>query len=642
MPSAKKLRGRQKKASKKKSPQRLPQSVAQSSGDLNQLISNQQSFDLATPDGPVTLTPETLRGLQEDMVRLQSVQHSVEAPGEELPPHPAEDIAPAGLSTEPAAVALTKQAVLQMYRIPNMPPSASVGFDPVVQVLGVGLKHKSGEDEYWNCELSDGNNSFRGVLVPSLAHLVHDTSIKYSILRILKFTVKKREGGGRYCLIFDAEVAGPNPGSAVGSPFWLTEDVLERIEEMDREATSHASRVLQQINDNFEEAECLIQSVLSDRLLEKIGMGFSTDCLAIKEQYRIDIMLDWFEILASIVRVRGGVSMITLLSPVLNKFLAPAGIVPETEYYGTTINYFMSVAKLFKIVSVLVVEIDFFPRHFFKFACGAVFWNLDRNTNPEVQHALRGVCDAGSAFIRQALGKLQGTSLEFTDELLSIANMRVCPGDSTFRSSLFVLIKEAPSNVEMEHLVAVLRFFVDHDCVDRDMIRSIVELADFAREHNFPDCWDCLDILYNALNATGDHHGSSDRRMSIAVDEGLIQLIQKMGYEEVDAIEAIVYLLAQGVTRWSKLSLSMARVDLEELADTDVDEEGPFSHQIEELIECSRVFCTRRCTCCAASLAVGSIFRCGSCGTVYCSPVCQVCGNRCVWSLSSLVLNCYL
>lgn len=63
-----------------------------------------------------------------------------------------------------------------------------------------------------------------------------------------------------------------------------------------------------------------------------------------------------------------------------------------------------------------------------------------------VYYALDIVSTEAFRFIGNVLSRrgdnYKDTSLVFTDELVSIANMRVCPGDSTFCSSLFVLVKE--------------------------------------------------------------------------------------------------------------------------------------------------------------------------------------------------------
>ncbi|EJK72523.1 hypothetical protein THAOC_05939 [Thalassiosira oceanica] len=162
------------------------------------------------------------------------------------------------------------------------------------------------------------------------------------------------------------------------------------------------------------------------------------------------------------------------------------------------------------------------------------------------------------------------------------------------------------------------------------MIRNIVELVGLTSCY-LVGCRDCVYILGDALSASDDHHGSRDRRMSIAVDTGLIELILKMVEDEddgedaiSDALKWIVDLLEQGATRGSKLCLSIARVDVEELMQLSVvDVDGSFSHRIKQLVESARELCTRTCTCCAASLGVGRIFRCDKCGTVYCSRVCQ-------------------
>ena len=630
MPSAKKLRGRQKKESRKgiQPLQPPPQPVGQTGTNLTRA-------------------------------------HLAAAPHRRPPTRPGTATAESTSAPTARNLVLTPQAITNIYNIRSSLELVT-DFKPVIQVLRLEEKESEFRGKQWHFDLSDGKKFFPGILGrPMLEELAHNSSIEeYSIIRVSKFEVELESftNGGRYCSIFEAEVVGPNPGRIIGKPIWLADDVLQRIDGMEYRATSYASKVLQQTTVNAEEVRNLLRprgsGDLPSKLLKRITDGFkegtrglqlqlalgpTENCSTIKDSDGITTIHNWFVMLASIAKMNKNyiaASMEMTLRPILNLFLAPTGIVPEKEYYGSTNNYFISVAGLFRIVSDLA-KAGKFERSsendaFFDFACGAVFWNLDRNTNHEVQHALRDVCDTGSALIRHALDtraiKYQGRSYrithQFTNELLPIANMRVCPGDSTFCSSLFVLIKEAPSSVEMEHLLTVLRIFVHHDCVDRGMIRNIVELGVFSREHNFLGCWDCLDILYNALDANCDHHGSSDRRMSIAVDAGLIEVVIKMGYEEVEATEAIVSLLERGVTRWSKLCLSMARVDLEELMrlpGVDVGDEGPFSYRIEQLVKRAQRLYTRSCTCCAASLAVGRIFRCGSCGTVYCSHFCQVC-----------------
>mmetsp|Transcript_36531 Transcript_36531/g.87110 ORF Transcript_36531/g.87110 Transcript_36531/m.87110 type:complete len:613 (+) Transcript_36531:298-2136(+) len=612
MPSSKKQRGRQKKAKKiKKGAQQPP------------------------PQAGLTLPVPALLGEQ-----LADATRATNRTG-----------------TEPTAT-LTPHAVRNMYTAMGNEEARFISLKPVLQVLQVGLKSiKAGEEEFWSYQLSDGANFFMGTLSPSLAHLGRDSSIKYSILRIFRFTIRKRPGGGRFCFISDAEVAGPNPGRAVGNPFWLSEDIIGRIAEMDYMATKHALTVFTQFDANFVEAGSLMRHNVVHFLLAMIQKGFRADCMTIKEKHQMDVLFNWFEILSAIVRAAYDMALGTIcasIRPVLELFRAPVGVVPEIEYYGTTINYFMSLARLFKIVSGIAETKEFWrDDDFFEFACGAVFWHLDESTNPECHDALSDVSAAGSEFIRYELYSRAveycDRSLEFTAQLLSIANMRVCPDDSTFSSNLFQLIKEVSSrSVERDHhLMEVLRFFVCHDCVDEDMIRSIVELAGFFRKNNVPSWWDCPAILYNALRVY-DYHGSSDRRMSIAVEAGLIELIVKMNDEQdddtiIDMMKIVVDLLERGATRGSKLCLSMARVDVEELMRLSVvDVDGSFSHRIEQLVESARELCTRICTCCAASLGVGRIFRCDKCGTVYCSRVCQVCAGRCVWSLSSRVLGIYL
>ena len=192
----------------------------------------------------------------------------------------------------------------------------------------------------------------------------------------------------------------------------------------------------------------------------------------------------------------------------------------------------------------------------------------------------------------------------------------------------------------------ILHYFVHHDCFDRDMVRNTVELADFLREDVF-GCAYCIFLICLAFRASDDDHGSSDRRMSIAVDEGLIELILTLEHRvndpTKDNLKSIVELLERGATRGSKLCLSMARVDVEELIRLpDANTDAPLLRRIEQLVGSARGLCTRTCTCCAVSLSVGRIFRCDNCGTVYCSRNCQVCVARCVWSTSSRVLSCRL
>lgn len=556
---------------------------------------------------------------------------------------------------------LTPQAVPRMYNMPRSTARASTGFNPVLQVLRLALEpelqnEEDSEDEIWSLDLSDGTNFFPGTLKPSLAHLVHNSSIEdYSIIRVPNFSVTVSSATGVHqCVIFEVEVAGSNPGAVIGKPFepfWLTDDVMKRVTAMDHRATLYLSNLT---NMSPPERESLVSGGLLDVLLQKMKQGFKVDCQTIKENDDLETMTNWMTILFLFDETMDSFACI---EPVLKLFMAPMRpAVPEKEYYGTRGNYFGSVAQLFRIASQLV-KADSFPRSndddsFLEFACGAVFWRL---ANPEVHPAIDAVvCREGSSFIRDELCHRAQTykysRLKFTQELLTIANIRVCSGDrlesyptepgSTFCTGLIMLIKESPDAIVIENLLEVLRTFVEFDCVDRDMIRGIVNLADhfrWAESVQKKYTWVCFDILKVALNPLGDHHGSCDRRMSIAVDAGLVDLILKMemtSKEEGDATKAIVHELERGLSRGSKACQPIARVDMKTLmllSGIDVDE--PCFYRAKDLVESARGLCARTCNCCAASLAVGRIFRCGKCGTVYCSRTCQVCVNRCVCDL---------
>ncbi|EJK74905.1 hypothetical protein THAOC_03390 [Thalassiosira oceanica] len=575
--------------------------------------------------------------------------------------------------------------------------TTSLGFNPVLQVLRLELKpelqNNEGDSgvETWSLDLSDGTNFFRGRLVPKLAHLVNSSSIKEcSVIRIQKFVTESSANGGHHCVISEVEVVGPNPGAVIGKPFkpfWLTDDVIERIANMDYGATLYA---MDYPNMSSLEQESLVSGGLLDVLLRIVDQGFKADCQTIKKKDDIVTMSTWFEILVMIAYMKGRFAYI---KPVLELFIAPVmrsvpeneyygtrvnsftmRSVPEKEYYGTRVNYFNSVAKLFRVVSKCVGA-DFFPRSsdidaFFEFACGAVFWRL---THPEVhQHApsyvsevhssINDVCTAASSLIREELCRRMQTCtrLRFCEELLSIANIPVCPvirlmsyptaQSSTFSSGLFALIKESPNAIVRGNLLEVLRIFVEFDCVDRDMIRGIVNLAEsyrWAESEQKKLTQDCLNIMKAALNPLGDHHGSWDRRMSIAVDAGLVELILNMemtSKEEGDATEAIFYELERGLAGGRKACRSIARVDVKTpMLLSGVDVNGPCSFRAKDLVESARGLCSRTCTCCAASLSVGRIFRCDECGTVYCSRICQVLRDSLiVIFISSYVLNCYL
>ncbi|EJK72158.1 hypothetical protein THAOC_06337, partial [Thalassiosira oceanica] len=369
MPSAKKLRGRQKKAKK----------------GLLQILGEQYGPDAGT--NPCFQGLREQFGLPEDATPTQMAA-AVLSGGSPDDSNGAQLATPTRPGTGPTA-ALTPNAVHNMYTTMGNEEARGAPHKPVLQVLRLELEGNG----FWCLDLSDGKNYLSGSLNPSLAHLVNDSTIEqYSTVRILEFVVEESpDNGGRYCLVYEAETAGPNPGRKIGDPFWLADDVVNRIVKMDRRATSHALEVFTQFDDNAEEAGSLMRHGVVDLLLAMIKRGFRADCMTIKEKHRMDVLFDWFEILTAIVKTNffNAATICASLQPVLKLFRAPVGVVPEIEYYGTTNNYFVSLAKLFKIISGISKSKAFWRDDaFFEFACGAVFWHLDKNAKPECHDAL--------------------------------------------------------------------------------------------------------------------------------------------------------------------------------------------------------------------------------------------------------------